>query len=321
MRNASIPIVVLAFVVAALALGQLFPWLKTPFILALCYGLAALGVTVLLRAGQTSFGHAMYALIAGYTVAFVGRAYPHLDGLFLLVAGVGVSVIAAMVIGLFVVRYRGIFFAMLNLAISMVLFSLVGKLYETTGGSDGFRIQRATLAGVTFDRSGYEAALLALTLVAAVVLGWLVQRYFRSAAGEAMAGIKTNETRLEYLGLSTQKMLWNGYLVSAGLVGVSGALLALLQGLVTPELGYWMVSAEFVFIAVLGGTGHALGAFVGALVYECGKMIGGIFLADVWRMMLGVILLAVIFLVPAGISGLFRTGLFRNGLRRVVEEK
>ncbi len=291
---------------ACLALGIAFPWLKTPAIVALTYGLAALGVAVMLRAGQISFGHAMYACVAGYTVAFLQRSWPDLDGLILVIAGVAASLAAGAVVGIFVVRYREIFFGMLNLAISMVLFSLLGKFYELTGGTDGLRVARPTLAGITFERAGFETALLALILVAALALGWLVQRFFKSAAGEAMAGVKTNETRLEYLGLSVRRILWNGYVLSAGLVGLSGALFVLLQGLVTPELGYWLRSGEFVFVAILGGAGSALGPFLGALAFEAIKLVAAAFLTGVWQMLLGATLIAVILVAPEGIAGLLR---------------
>jgi ABC-type branched-subunit amino acid transport system permease subunit len=289
---------------ACLVLGLLFPWIKTPVIIGLCYGLAALGVAILMRAGQVSFGHAMYACIAGYTVAFLARAFPTLDGLILIVAGVVTSLASAALIGLFVVRYREIFFGMLNLALSMVLFSVLGKFYEVTGGTDGLRVDRSTIAGFAFDRAGYETALLVVTLVAAVGLGWSVQRFFGSAAGETLAGIKTNETRLEYLGLSARRILWNGYVLSGGLVGLSGALFALLQGLVTPELGYWVRSGEFVFIAILGGAAHALGAFIGAAVFQVIQLFGAAFFAGVWKLLLGATLIAVFLVAPSGITGL-----------------
>jgi ABC-type branched-subunit amino acid transport system permease subunit len=298
-----VPAITLVAVAASLAASFLFPWTKTPLTIGLCYGLAALGVAVLMRAGQVSFGHAMYACIAGYTVAFLARRFPGLDGAVLIAAGVVASVIAGAVIGLFVVRYREIFFGMLNLAISMVLFSLLGKFYEITGGTDGLRIDRPTLAGIAFERAGFETALLVLTLVCAVVLGWLVQRFFGSAAGQALAGVKTNETRLEYLGLSAQRILWNGYVLSAGLVGLSGALIVLLQGLVTPEIGYWLRSGEFVFIAILGGAAHALGAFLGALAFEVIKLFAAAYLTGVWQLLLGATLIAVILIAPAGITG------------------
>src|SRR5215204_2418843 len=171
---------------------------------------------------------------------------------------------------------------MLNLALSMVLYAVLGKFYEYTGGTDGLRVDRSTIAGITFDRAGYETALLA-----ALALGWAVQRLFGSATGEALAGIKTNETRLEYLGLSARRILWSGYVISGGLVGLSGALFALLQGLVTPELGYWVRSGEFVFIAILGGAAHALGAFIGAAVFQVIQLFGAAFFAGVWKLLLG----------------------------------
>ena len=301
-----IRILVVAAAVACLALGIFVPWIKTTAIVGLCYALAALGVTVLLRAGQISFGHALYALIGGYAVGFAGRAFPALDGLALIAAGTGAAVLAGAVIGFFVVRYRGIFFGMLNLAISMVFFSLAGKLFDITGGSDGLRIARPTLAGFEFDRANFETVMLTLTLSAAIALGWFVQRYFNSAAGEALAGVKTNETRLEYLGLSSYRILWNGYVLSAGLVGLSGAIFAVVQGLVTPELGYWLRSGEFVFIAILGGASHVLGAFLGTLIFECVKLVAGAFFTGVWQMMLGAVLIVVILVAPEGIVGLLR---------------
>lgn len=294
-----IGIAIASGLVAALAL----PWLKTPVMSGLCYGLAALGVGVLLRAGQISFGHAMYACISGYTVAFLARAYPGLDGLVLVLAGVGASLVAGAIVGVFVVRYREIFFGMLNLAISMVLFSVLGKFYELTGGTDGLRIDRPTLGGAVLERAGYETALLLLAAALAVALAWLVQRYYASPAGEALKGIETNETRLEYLGLSARRVLWTGYLFSAGLVGLSGALLVLLQGLVTPESGYWTRSGEFVFIAILGGSGQALGAFVGALVFESVKLFASAYLAGIWQMILGATLIFTIIAAPTGIVG------------------
>jgi branched-chain amino acid transport system permease protein len=284
--------------------GLAFPWMKTPAIVALCYALAALGVSVLMRAGQVSFGHAMYACIAAYTVAFLARAFPGADALVLLVAGVVAAVLAGALIGVFVVRYREIFFGMLNLALSMVLFSLLGKFYGTTGGTDGLRIDRPTLAFVGFERAGFETALLVLTLGLAILLGWLVQRFYGSAAGEALAGVKTNETRLEYLGLSSQRILWNGYVISAALVGLSGALIALLQGLVTPESGYWLRSGEYVFIAILGGAAHALGAFMGAVVFEVIKLVAAAYLTGIWQLLLGLTLIIVILLAPGGLTGL-----------------
>src|SRR5262249_15957129 len=162
-----------------LVFGLAFAWMKVPIIIGLCYGLAALGVMVLMRAGQVSFGHALYACVAGYAVAFLARRFPGADALLLIIAGVIVALLTAAPIGVFVVRYREIFFGMLNLALSMVLYSVLGKFYDVTGGTDGLRIDRTPLLGMTFERAGYETALLIIAVLASVGLGALMQRFFR----------------------------------------------------------------------------------------------------------------------------------------------
>lgn len=289
-----------------LALGLWFPWSKTPLIMGLCYGVASLGVAITGRAGQVSFGHALYATIAAYTVAFIARAHPETDGLVLILAGMTVSGLAGSVIGLFVVRYRGIFFGMLNLALSMVVFSMLGKFYNLTGGTDGLRINRPTMLGLVTERNDYETMLLVISVLVATVLVWLVQRYFKSAAGEALAGIKSNETRLEYLGLSAKYILWQAYVGSAVLVGLSGALFGLVQGLVTPDMGAWFRSGEYVFITILGGSGHALGAFLGAAVFEAVKLFAAAYMTGIWQMLLGLTLIVVILIAPDGLVGVLQ---------------
>ncbi len=288
---------------AALVSGLYASWTITPIVIGLTYAIAALGVSVMVRAGQVSFGHAMFACISAYTVAFTARAYPGMDALLLILAGVGASFMAAAIIGLFVVRYRGIFFGMLNLALSMVLFALLSKLYQLTGGTDGIRIERPSMAGFVLERGPFEVALLVLTVVLSLLLAWWVQRYFRSGSGQALSAIKTNETRLEYLGFSAYFLMWKGYLLSAVVVGFSGAILALMQGLVTPEIGTWLRSGEFIFITILGGAGHAGGAFLGAIAFESVKLVSAAYFPGLWQFILGFTLVIVIFLFPTGFVG------------------
>jgi ABC-type branched-subunit amino acid transport system permease subunit len=296
---------------AVLALGLVFPWLKTPLLLALANGLAVAGVIVLIRAGQVSFGNAMFACLAGYGAAFMARAW-QFDALLLIGLSAVLAALAGAVIGLFIVRYRGIFFGMLNLALSMVLFSVLGKFGAVTGGTDGLRFDRPTLGFVHLEREGFETALLVLALLMAILAGWVVQRYFASVSGQALAAIKTNETRLEYLGISARRVFWGGYVLAATLCGLGGSLFALAQGLVTPEMGYWVRSGELVFIAILGGSGHALGAFIGAFVFEFMKLYAAALLTGAWQLVMGLVLLAMVFLAPRGVFGMIERRL-RSG--------
>ncbi|WP_265214081.1 branched-chain amino acid ABC transporter permease [Herbaspirillum lusitanum] len=291
-------------VVFALGLPMIWPWLKTPMVVATSFGIAALGVSILIRSGQLSFGHAMFSCAAGYAVAFTARAMPELDSAVLILLGTVFGAVMGMVIGLFVVRYRAIFFGMLNLALSMVLFSILGKFYSLTGGTDGIRLARPTFFGVRMERDGFETTLLVVAVVLAVALAWGVQRYMMSIAGQALTAVKTNETRLEYVGLSANRALWIGYVISAALCGLSGAMFALMQGLVTPEMGYWVRSGEIVFISILGGVGHPVGAFLGAVVFEFVKLYSAALFTGAWQMVLGFVLIGLVFFVPTGLSGL-----------------
>ncbi|WP_413456924.1 branched-chain amino acid ABC transporter permease [Herbaspirillum huttiense] len=302
MTRANLAGLVLALL--ALAAPLALPWLKTPVVIAASFGVAALGVSILIRAGQLSFGHAMYACAAGYVAAFLARAVPQLDSAVLLLAGTLCGAVMGMLIGLFVVRYRAIFFGMLNLALSMVLFSILGKFYSWTGGTDGIRLTRSTFFGLQLDRDGFETGLLIVSVLLSVIVALLVQRYQQSIAGQALAAVKTNETRLEYLGLSANRALWIGYVFSAALCGLSGAMFALMQGLVTPEMGYWVRSGEIVFISILGGVGHPVGAFLGAVVFEFVKLYSAALFTGAWQMVLGLVLIGLVFFIPGGLSGL-----------------
>ena len=296
-------LVVSVLMLLVLAVGLSFPWLKTPVLLALSNGMAVGGVIVLIRAGQVSFGHAMFACMSGYAAAFMARIW-QLDALVLIALSTGVAALAGAIVGVFIVRYRGIFFGMLNLALSMVLFSVLGKFGALTGGTDGLRFDRPTFGFMHLERAGFETALLVLALVLALVAGLLLQRYFASVSGQALAAIKTNETRLEYLGISAKRVFWGGYVFAAALCGVGGSLFALTQGLVTPEMGYWVRSGEIVFIAILGGSGHALGAFIGAFVFEFMKLYVSAWLTGAWQLVMGLVLITMVFVAPKGIFGL-----------------
>ncbi len=317
---------VATLVLLLVALPLAVPWLKTPFLLALSNGLAVLGVMVLIRAGQVSFGNAMFACLAGYGATYAARLW-HLDALLLIVMGTAIAALAGALVGLFMVRYRGIFFGMLNLAFSMMLFAVLGKFGAFTGGTDGLRFDRPTFGFVHLERDGFESALLAVALLLAIVAGWCVQRYYRSVSGQALAAIKTNETRLEYLGISAKRVFWGGYVLAATLCGLGGTLFALTQGLVTPEMGYWVRSGELVFVAILGGSSHAVGAFLGAFLFEFMKLYAASLLTGMWQLVLGLILIVMVFVAPSGIYGLLSRHLVRKAppdfpsrRRRVAKE-
>ncbi len=296
----------LILAVTAGVLPIAIPWLGFVFTLAVGKGFAALGVAMLLRAGLISIGHALYFAMGAYAVAFLMRE-AHIRDLALLLAGaVVVASIAGFLIGAFMMRYRAIFFAMLNLAISMVFFTLLSKLYHVTGGTDGLRVATPTLFGVEFARDVFDQVLLVVALALMVVSALLIDVYLRSPLGEALSAIHTNEVRLEYIGVSARGIIWAAYTVSAALAGMGGAISAVAIGHVVPELSYWTVSGQLVLIAVLGGVGAVPGAFIGAFFLELVRTLAVGAAAEVWNAIVGISLLIVIFLLPEGLYGLLQ---------------
>ncbi len=296
-------IIVLAILVVT---PELIPWSRVILTMVLSKGLAVLGILVLLRAGQVSFGHAMFFAISAYTATFMTREIAGVDVITIILASVAVSTIWGLLVGLFIVRYRYIFFAMLNLAISMVFYALLEKFYHVTGGSDGLMMVRPEFLGQLLEREAFELYYYYLVLGTTIIVTYLVHRFLNAPIGQALAAIKTNETRLEYLGISPKKVLLAGYVLSAALAGLGGVFNAITQGVITPEFAYWVRSGEFVFITILGGAGNVLGAFAGSLVYEVIRMYFAAAAAGVWQMLLGSMLLLIIMVAPEGLVGIIR---------------
>jgi ABC-type branched-subunit amino acid transport system permease subunit len=303
--------VILGVLLAALA-PVFQPSLATLVTLILAKGIVVLGIIILLQAGQVSFGHAMFFGVGAYSIAFWGKYVGGGDLLWFILLAPLSALALGLVVGLFVVRYREIFFSMLNLAFSMVLWSLLEKIFHITNGADGIRIARPMLAGISFSPESFQYVLLYATLALVLLTSCFVQRYLDSPLGHMLRAIKSNETRLEYLGVSARRVLLIGYVISAGLAGLGGVLVGIAQQIATPEFAYWTKSGEFVFIAVLGGASNALGAFLGAAVFEFVRFFAAAKLADTWQLILGVVLIVIIMFAPGGLIGLLRRKIART---------
>src|SRR5690625_7972532 len=109
--------------------------------------------------------------------------------------------------------------------------------------------------------------------------------------GNALVAIKTNETRLEYLGLSSRLVFFVGHVFSAILAGLGGAMAAFSTGHITPDLAYWSHSAEFVFVAILGGGGSIIGAVVGAICIEGVKCYASVYAANSGHLLMDAVLM------------------------------
>jgi branched-chain amino acid transport system permease protein len=210
---------------------------------------------------------------------------------------------AAAALGVLLTRFRGIYFAMLSLALSMILYTVLIKFYDFSGGTDGLSVRGFTLAGVTPADPVLVQYYLVLVLTAAVV--YVGARFLASPLGYLMQAVSYNEIRIEYLGASASHAILASCVVSGAISGLGGALVAYLVGHVSPELAFWVSSGDFVFVAVLGGTGSVFAPLVGSIAFEFVKNYALKFSPNTWQLTLGVFLLLVIYFQPQGLWTLF----------------
>ena len=250
----------------------------------LTYGLiaaiAALGFNLLLGyTGLLSFGHSAFFGIGAYSVAFLLRdAGIHSMELYILI-GLPISALASALFGYICVRHTRIFFGILTLALSQVVYSLALKLFWITGGTDGLRVPRPTLLAGTLSFTGagafqrfidaYYYYVLVVFAICVVVM-WVI---VHSPFGKALQAIRDNETRAAFLGLRIRRFRWMSFLISGTFTGLAGILWAPLNGLTTPDVLYWTFSGEIVFTALLGGFRNFTGPIVGA-ISVAGKKLG-----------------------------------------------
>lgn len=280
------------------------PWLQFVFTLALAHGLGALGVALLLRAGLISLGHATYYAIGAYTTAYLSSRAGITDFFVLLGGSVVIAALFGAAIGSFLVRYRSIFFAMLNLAVSMIVFAILAKFYGLTGGTDGMRVASPTIFGMELDRSVFGKFLFYFLILLVGALLLLVGRYLQSPLGHALSAVHTNEVRLEYLGVSVNRVLLSAYTISSALAGLGGAIGGMAIGHVVPEMAYWTASGHLVLVAVLGGIGGVIGPLMGSIFIELVHTFATGYAGSAWNLIVGVALLLVVFFMPQGLYGL-----------------
>lgn len=291
------------FVIAA-AVGPLLPnWIASIATIAFANALVVLGLVVLWRVGLVSFGQALYYCLGAYIVALTARWTGLTDAfLLLMLAGVGAGLTAALV-GFLLARYREIFFAMLSLALSMILYGVLVKT-ESLGSTDGFTVATPTFFGYAPHGAKMNVALYWLTLVVDAIAAVAIGAYFRSVAGSLAAPIRDNEIRVEFLGVSVTGIIHTKVVIAGILGGLGGALAALSIGHVDPAMAYWTTSGGFVFVTILAGAGSVAAAFVGSLAFEAIRSFAVDVLPGLWQMVLGSVLLLTILFLPDGLGSL-----------------
>jgi ABC-type branched-subunit amino acid transport system permease subunit len=300
------PLLIGATAIVLLVGGLWLPqWAMFIVTIAFANGLVALGLMLLLRAGLVSFGQALYYCLGAYAAGGIGRFFGVSDIFVQMLAGALTAGFIAFVLGFLLARYRGIFFGLLSLALSMILYGLLVK-NQALGSTDGFNILPSTLFGTRPGGGWVRYAVLASAAVVALSLALIVHRYLRTPRGRLAPAIKDNEIRVEYMGASARRAVHVKYVIAAVLAGVGGALAATTVGHIDPQMSFWTTSGEFIFITILAGTGNVLAPFAGALLYGIIHTTAYDLSPNTWQMSLGLSLLLIIVFLPEGLWSLFK---------------
>ena len=231
---------------------------------ALCFALLACAFNLLIGyGGLLSFGHAMFLGTAGYFTAHALKVWGFSPELGILVGVVGAAALAV-ITGLIAIRRQGIYFAMITLALSQLLY-FVYLQTPFTHGEDGIQgIPQGKLFGI-FDLS--NSTTLYYVILAGFLLGFLlIYRTINSPFGEVLKAIRENEPRAISLGYKTDQYKLLAFILSGMLAGFAGALKVFVAQNASLTDVHWTMSGEIVLITLVGGLGTLFGPVVGAFV-------------------------------------------------------
>src|ERR1700761_5747402 len=233
-------------------------------------GLAAMSLNFLLGfTGVLSFGHAAYFGIGVYGVGLTIK-YLVPSTLVGMAVGVIAGAIAAALIGLLIVRLRGIYFAMVTIAFGQVFYFIAFRWNTVTGGDDGLlgwtRMPLNfgfTTVDILHNSNAFYYFILVIFAISVGIMAWILHSPF----GRTLIAIRENERRARFLGIPVDRHIWMSWVISCCFVSVAGALYALLNNFVDPRALYWTQSGDFVIMAVLGGMRSFWGPLIGAAIF------------------------------------------------------
>ena len=263
---------------------------------ALIMSLLALSFNLLFGyMGQLSFGQAAFYGVSGYTVAML-ITKAHFNFWLSLVAGVFVAGLLGLVIGFFCVRLRGIYFSILTLAFGQLIYFVIYKWHDFTGGDDG--IQGVFPPEILKSPIHYYFFILVVFVFAALIL-W---RIVNSPFGYTLKSMRENSERTEFLGINISRYQLIAFVIAAAYGGLAGVLWAPFYRSMAPSALFWIKSGEPVMAAILGGPSLFFGPIFGMFVmtFFHAWVLG---FTVFWAFIMGVLILTVIFLLPGGMLG------------------
>lgn len=271
---------------------------------ALIFGLFATSLDLLVGyTGLVSFGHGAFLAMGAYTAGILAiRAGPSLLATY--PAGVLGAGLLALVIGALSIRSGGVYFLMLTMAFSQMVFAAAFKWTWLTGGSNGLAgVPRPTLGLTQGSEFGSPQAFYYLVLVLFLASLVLLLRVVRSPFGSVLVGIRENESRMLAIGYNTWRYKLGAFTIAGLFGGLTGCLLASYNGFVSPNDALWTTSGLAIVMVIIGGTGTLWGPVLGsAFVLILQNVVSS--RTDFWAWIMGVVFILFVLFARRGIAGL-----------------
>ena len=270
----------------------------------LIYGLATMGLNILFGfTGGLSFGQAAYfgigAYGAGMTLKYLAPSTP-----LAIVIGTLAAGLAAAILGPLVMRRRGIYFAMITIAIGQLFYFVAVRWNTVTGGEDGlagFERQPIHFGHLTLDLNQTNFYYLVLFCFTIGVI--IMRALLRSPLGHTWVAIRENRRRMEFLGVRTDLYVWASFAIAGLITGFAGTLNALLFNFTSPQDLHWILSGDFVMMIVLGGMRSFWGPLLGTAIF----VVAQDYLSSItgnWMTFVGLIFVGIVLLFPKGLLGM-----------------
>ncbi len=265
------------------------------------YAVAAVALDVLVGyGGLISFGHAAFIGIGAYAVGILS-AHGIADALIALPTAIVASMLFAWLTGIVCLRTKGVYFIMITLAFGQMIYFIATSL-APYGGDNGLTIAaRNTVAGFALlktDRAFYYATLLCLLATYLFCRALVASRF-----GRVLRGGKENAVRIATIGFTVRRFQLAAYIVSGGIAGLSGFLLANSAEFVSPAYMSWQQSGELIVMVILGGLGSLHGAIIGTAVYlVVEEWLSGV--TENWQVIFGPLLVLAVLFARGGLLGI-----------------
>ncbi|WP_426312687.1 ATP-binding cassette domain-containing protein [Methylobacterium fujisawaense] len=262
------------------------------------FALAVLGLNILVGwTGLTSFGHGAWFGIGAYAVAILQTRLVPGDMALPLLGALAITGVAALAAGALILRRRGVYFSLLTLAFTAMLYAIAFRWTDLTGGENG--IGNLHRWAVLQEPGAYYAAVSGIAFAVLVAL-W---RFRRSPMGTVLVAIRENEQRAGFLGYATNRYKLAAFVISATITGLAGALSAYSHRFTSADPISIAFSGELLAMVVIGGMRSFLGPALGALFYILFREFLSIYTAD-WLLYFGLLFVAFIVFSPDGLVGI-----------------